>query len=567
MWEYDIHHLNSNEYRSSYEDSTSCQCSTCRTISVGISLHRPGIRWTSVLKKKWYSQDNLLNDGAFTIQYFDCEVDLDFFVESAQKREPTRPIFELNSFYPSGDCPSEFPEDNPNVLFHASIRNLGDTGSDTSLARARAWLRDCTTNHQACSKLGRESKLPHQVLDLQPLDQYEANVRLVETGDNHHNQYVCLSHCWGTVVPLKTTRENISALKERIAWNDLPKTFQETVLFTRKLGLRWLWIDSLCIIQNDDLDWKAEAGNMGNVYSNGFLTIAASKARNSADGLFTEKPGPAALVCQTSSENKIYNIFVQKALKIPHESRWRPNPFQELQGHRIIEKDTLPALAGIARAFHEAKYRYGRYIAGYWENDLLLSLVWTCKEQHPQRTEITRVKRDKRLPSWSWASSNLEVCFQVCDAIEKSAKVHSANFSLADPDPFGEIEYANLDLEGDVLAAVITSPTECSVTSLSEKQCFPRATVSLFKHVNIEGSPPNERVGLLSEFRIIKHDEPKSEWEQNGQLLHMKHPCHPYIWMDASYQESYQDQDTLHVLLFPLGIRRGDHFKMINSAC
>lgn len=253
---------------------------------------------------------------------------------TALKRERTRPIFELNIFYTSENPPRQFPNDDPTLPFHSSIADLGDTGSDLSLARAKLWLQDCTEKHQKCSKLAQDSSIPGRVLDLQPLDQYDADIRLVETNHDDHGRYVCLSHCWGTVVPLKTTQGNISALKERIALNDLPKTFQQATIFTRKLGVRWLWIDSLCIIQDDDLDWKASAGKMADVYSYGFLTIAASKAENSADGLFTTKPGPAALICQASRGTEVYNIFVQKALQVPHESEWE---IKRMQRHKMID--------------------------------------------------------------------------------------------------------------------------------------------------------------------------------------------------------------------------------------
>jgi hypothetical protein len=58
-------------------------------------------------------------------------------------------------------------------------------------------------------------------------------------------RYVCLSHCWGDSKTLTTTRTNLEAYKKMITFADLPKTFQEAVIFTRKLGIQYLWIDSL----------------------------------------------------------------------------------------------------------------------------------------------------------------------------------------------------------------------------------------------------------------------------------------------------------------------------------
>src|SRR5438034_1924444 len=70
----------------------------------------------------------------------------------------------------------------------------------------------------------------------------------------------------------------------------LPKTFQDAVLLTRALGVRYLWIDSLCIIQDDEKDWKRENPKMGEVYQYATITIAAAHARDSSEGCFYEEP-------------------------------------------------------------------------------------------------------------------------------------------------------------------------------------------------------------------------------------------------------------------------------------
>jgi hypothetical protein len=68
----------------------------------------------------------------------------------------------------------------------------------------------------------------------------------------------------------------------------LPKTHQDAIQLTQELGIRYLWIDSICIIQDDDEDWERESANMLSVYSKSYLTIAASNGENSHKGLFTE---------------------------------------------------------------------------------------------------------------------------------------------------------------------------------------------------------------------------------------------------------------------------------------
>lgn len=79
--------------------------------------------------------------------------------------------------------------------------------------------------------------------------------------------------------------------------SDLPKTFQDALHVTRRLGLRYIWIDSACILQSGPgsvEDWAKEAGMMNKVYQNSFCNISATGSHTSADGLFHER-NPASI--------------------------------------------------------------------------------------------------------------------------------------------------------------------------------------------------------------------------------------------------------------------------------
>src|SRR5207248_2982479 len=76
-----------------------------------------------------------------------------------------------------------------------------------------------------------------------------------------------------------------------IPLSDLPPTFRDAIAVTRTLRVRYLWIDSLCIIQDDRDDWAKESPKMGLIYTNAILTIAASAARDSSCGLFSHRTG------------------------------------------------------------------------------------------------------------------------------------------------------------------------------------------------------------------------------------------------------------------------------------
>lgn len=107
--------------------------------------------------------------------------------------------------------------------------------------------------------------------------------------ENLQGPYTTLSYCWGGAQnsSLKTT--NLQKYKDPLFGIDitnLPKTLQDAILATRRLGIRFLWVDSLCIVQDDPDDWKREAATMCHVYQNSHLTIAALKSDSSAGGLF-----------------------------------------------------------------------------------------------------------------------------------------------------------------------------------------------------------------------------------------------------------------------------------------
>lgn len=102
-------------------------------------------------------------------------------------------------------------------------------------------------------------------------------------------KYLTLSHSWGGGLPVQTTRANIQRHQVEVKLADLPRTFRDAVQVTRRLGFRYLWIDSLCIIQDDEKDWEVEAALMHQYYKLSLLTIAAADGSNSEDGLFRER--------------------------------------------------------------------------------------------------------------------------------------------------------------------------------------------------------------------------------------------------------------------------------------
>ncbi|KXJ93537.1 heterokaryon incompatibility protein-domain-containing protein [Microdochium bolleyi] len=171
-------------------------------------------------------------------------------------------------------------------------------GATTSIPQKhlaiKSWLSDCERNHEHCRRLPVDSLvLPKRLVRIDPQD--EGGLRLVLASDERRHgdiRYAALSHCWGTHLPVRTTTANLAQMGCSIPPMDdnttaeLPRTFREAIGVCRHVGLGYIWIDSLCIVQDDPEEWRVEAARMKDVYSNAWLTIAASSAESSAKGCF-----------------------------------------------------------------------------------------------------------------------------------------------------------------------------------------------------------------------------------------------------------------------------------------
>jgi hypothetical protein len=145
------------------------------------------------------------------------------------------------------------------------------------------WLNECSSDHD-CYDVLSTSVLPKRVLEIQGSQQ----VRIYLSEANERASYACLSHCWGGVVPLKLSQATLREFQQEIPWGRLPRTFKDAIEVARGLDLRFLWIDSLCIVQDDANDWRRESAMMASVYSRAYITLAASQAADSTQGLFPD---------------------------------------------------------------------------------------------------------------------------------------------------------------------------------------------------------------------------------------------------------------------------------------
>ena len=245
------------------------------------------------------------------------------------------------------------------------ITDFGDTSQPSSLERVKVWIKNCTENHRACGS-GEMRPLPTRVLDLFGKNQ----TILLHESMNGMGKYACLSHCWGGSQPITTTSKNLERHKERIEWPALPRSFQDAVIFARKLHVRYLWIDSLCIIQDNDADWQRESGKMASIYQNAYITFAVSRSSGADGGCFSKMRPEfrAHEVYQMPWSGQGQQIKIYARRKLPHYLRGCYQPDEAK--YRTSE---FPLLN---RAWTYQELLLSPRVLYFGENEL----IWECSE-------------------------------------------------------------------------------------------------------------------------------------------------------------------------------------------
>lgn len=143
------------------------------------------------------------------------------------------------------------------------------------------WLARCSGSHERCSGK-RQYRPPSRLISIG-----HDVVKLVVTASlPAPPRYATLTYCWGSEPFTTLTRDNLDLFLDHIPVNELPQTLIDAIEASRRLGIDYIWIDALCIIQKeeDNSDWENEAGNMSDIYGGTFVTLAASAATNVYEG-------------------------------------------------------------------------------------------------------------------------------------------------------------------------------------------------------------------------------------------------------------------------------------------
>jgi hypothetical protein len=163
---------------------------------------------------------------------------------------------------------------------------LDNTGNNRVLQRLDYWLQNCQKNHPSCARDIDSDVYPPRLLDVsKPVISLLPNTASIIGAP-----YVALSHSWGpNPRHLTLNAQNFAMLCESIPEDTLHPTFRNAVEVTRRLGIKYLWIDSLCIIQKDVNDWYGHVGIMGSIYENCTLNVAAAIGFDASAGCFASR--------------------------------------------------------------------------------------------------------------------------------------------------------------------------------------------------------------------------------------------------------------------------------------
>jgi hypothetical protein len=167
------------------------------------------------------------------------------------------------------------------------------TSSKTTQVLISCWNHWCREAHPYCrSATGNKPPfLPKRVVDIRAFDTITPKIRLRIPKRGSRAKYAALSHCWGKTQPLRTLKNNLASRRKEIKWKNLPRSFADAIVIARARSLDYLWIDSLCIIQDSPEDWAEQSAEMGEIYRNCDICIGAADASDGIDGCFRDRQG------------------------------------------------------------------------------------------------------------------------------------------------------------------------------------------------------------------------------------------------------------------------------------
>lgn len=158
-----------------------------------------------------------------------------------------------------------------------------EPGTKDTFSLLQSSLQSCVQDHTTCAREQDPLFHPTRLVHIDPKDPDGKTLRLVDTsGHRPTTRYICLSYCWGTESHLVTTQDNLKAHLECIPWSNLSRCHQDCMKVARELGIRYVWVDALCIVQRDLADLAYHSQRMQSIYQNALLTVSVVGSETSS---------------------------------------------------------------------------------------------------------------------------------------------------------------------------------------------------------------------------------------------------------------------------------------------
>ncbi|KAE9368864.1 hypothetical protein N431DRAFT_494223 [Stipitochalara longipes BDJ] len=192
---------------------------------------------------------------------------------------------------------------------YGRIRILDKRSLEHQISLASHWLKDCLSNHNMCLSEVKE--------------RFVAPTRVINVGSSDAIPFLHTSNSNGSIQPLKANTANRAAYQSEVPWDAIPRLFQDAIVITRSMGYRYLWIDSLCIVQDSPDDWNREITRMGSIYKYCAFMISADSCGDSSESIFSKSlVGTSAEGIQQgchSSQNNLRGTLTPCSTKREHD--------------------------------------------------------------------------------------------------------------------------------------------------------------------------------------------------------------------------------------------------------
>ena len=184
---------------------------------------------------------------------------------------------------------------------HVSTEDLSaTTGSMESLSTASKWLKTCSMEHESCRHAGAEAPVswrPSRLVDLGS-GSLPTPKLCDDFAPDSKTEYMTLSRCWGADLPCTLRKTNLDLFKNSIPFLELPQTFQDTTRAVKLFGIRYIWVDALCILQDSVSDWDLESSRTNSIYKYAVCTLAATWGKDSNARCFSSRDPRLVAPCK-----------------------------------------------------------------------------------------------------------------------------------------------------------------------------------------------------------------------------------------------------------------------------